>query len=109
MEIWALYLPAYHRIIENDIWWGTGFTEWDNVKKGKPLYFNHVQPQVPLNGYYDLSKVETLEAQAELAAMYGVTGFIFYHYWFQNSKLLLQKPAENLLVNKDIKVKYSFC
>ena len=109
LEIWALYLPAFHRIKENDLWWGEGFTEWDNVRKGIPLYDGHIQPQVPLDGYYDLSKVDTLRKQADLANKYGVDGFVFYHYWFKDGKKLLELPAENLLKNKDIDLKFSFC
>ena len=109
MEFWALYLPAFHRIKENDEWWGEGFTEWDNVKKGRPFFSGHKQPMVPLNGYYDLANVETLAMQAEIANKYGVDGFIFYHYWFKNGKKLLEKPAEMLLKNKDINIKFSFC
>lgn len=109
MEIWALYLPAFHEIKENNEWWGAGFTEWDNVRRGTPLYWGHVQPQIPLHGYYDLSNVIDIKKQCEIAKKYGVDGFIIYHYWFKDGKKLLQKPSEIILKNKDIDVKYSFC
>lgn len=104
----AFYLPQFHRIKENDEWWGEGFTEWTNVKKSQPLYERHNQPRVPLdNNYYDLSKKETLEKQIELAKKYGIYGFCFYHYYF-NGKKLLEKPAELLLENKNINFNYCF-
>lgn len=108
-QIMAIYLPAFHRIKENDEWWGEGFTEWDNVKKGKPLFKGHVQPQKPLNNmYYDLSSKEAIKKQAEMANKYNVDSFVFYHYWF-NGKKLLEKPAEIILENDDINLEYSFC
>lgn len=107
-KIIALYLPQFHAIPENDAWWGKGFTDWTNVRKAKPLFDGHRQPRVPFgNNYYDLSKDETLKMQASLAESYGVYGFCFYHYWF-NGKLLLEKPAEMLLANKSINMRFCF-
>ena len=102
----ALYLPQFHRIPENDQWWGEGFTEWVNVKKSKSLYEGHRQPRVPLNNnYYDLSDVNVMRWQAKLAKSYGIYGFCFYHYWF-DGHLLLEKPVENFLNAKDIDFHY---
>lgn len=107
-RIIAFYLPQFHAIPENDKWWGEGFTEWVNVRKAKPIYKGHEQPREPLgSNYYDLSSADTLRWQADLAAKYGVYGMCFYHYWF-NGKLLLEKPAELLLANKDIPMRFCF-
>lgn len=109
MKVIAYYLPQFHEIPENNKWWGEGFTEWTNVKKAIPLKEGQNQPRIPLkNNYYDLSDVNVMRWQAELARKYGIYGFCIYHYWF-NGKLLLQKPVENLLKNVDIGVNYCFC
>ena len=109
MKILALHLPQYHAIPENDEWWGKGFTDWDNVKKARPLFEGHNQPIVPLNNnYYDMTDPETFCFQADLAQKYGVYGFIYYHYWF-NGKRLLEKPCEVLLNHPEIKNHYCFC
>lgn len=108
MKVLALHLPQFHEVAENNEWWGKGFTEWTNVKKAKPLYKGHVQPMVPLEGYYDLSKVEAINHQAELAREYGVHGFVYFHYWYEGRKML-EKPCEILLDNPQIDINYCFC
>lgn len=109
VKIIANYLPQFHRIKENDEWWGEGFTDWIAVKNAKPLFKDHKQPKTPLNNnYYRLDDIETIKWQASLANKYGIYGFGIYHYWFSSSLQLLQRPAELLLSNKDVKIHYMF-
>ena len=101
----AFYLPQFHPIPENDKWWGKGFTEWTTIKKENKVSEN----LQPLNdNYYNLLDEKTVLWQTELAETYGVYGFVYYHYYFCGKKLL-EKPAENLLKNKNINQKYCFC
>ncbi len=109
MKIIPVYLPQFHRIPENDKWWGEGFTEWTNVKNAQPLFEGHYQPRVPLHhNYYDLTDVEVLKWQAKIAREHGIYGFSMYHYWF-NGRLLLQKPMELLLAHPEIDLHYCIC
>lgn len=112
MRILTLYLPQFHRTLENDEWWGEGYTEWTAVKNAKPMYRGHQQPKAPLNdNYYDLSD-ETgavWKWQADLANKYGVYGFCIYHYWLGNGNQLLQKPMEILLNHPEIDINYCVC
>jgi lipopolysaccharide biosynthesis protein len=103
----AFYLPQYHTIPENDKWWGKGFTDWTNVKKGRPRFWGHYQPHIPGElGYYDLKDEKVRIAQAEMARKYGISGFCYYHYWF-NEKMLLEKPFNEVLESG--KPDFPFC
>lgn len=108
-KIIALYLPQFHQIPENDKFWGNGFTDWVTVKNAKPLFEGHRQPRVPLNkNYYDLSLKDNVVWQAKLAFDHGIYGFGVYHYWFNNEKNLLIKPAEIMRDAECIQTKYFF-
>lgn len=104
----AFYLPQFHPIPENDAVWGKGFTEWTNVAKAKPLFKGHVQPHIPADlGFYDLRLPIVREQQAEMAREAGVEGFMYWHYWFGNGRMLLEKPFEEVL--RSGKPDYPFC
>lgn len=108
-KIIAMYLPQFHETEDNNKWWGKGFTDWVSVKTSESLFEGHRQPRVPLNeNYYDLSKVEDIKWQVDLAKKYGVYGFGIYHYWFSTDKQTLTTPAELIHSHKDIDIPFFF-
>ena len=106
----AIYLPQFHRVPENDEWWGEGFTEWTNVRRGRSMFKGHHQPHVPhLDiGHYDLDDASVLERQAEMARRHGIHGFCFYHYWFDGRRIL-EKPVERLLATGRPDIPFCVC
>jgi lipopolysaccharide biosynthesis protein len=107
-QIIALYLPQFHPTLENDEWWGKGFTEWTNTGKAKSLFWGHEQPKVPADlGYYDLRIEDVRIEQARLAKEAGIDAFCYWHYWFGNGKRLLEMPFNEVLNSK--KPDFPFC
>ena len=109
VRVLAFYLPQFHPTPENDLWWGTGFTEWTNVVKARPSYRGHHQPHLPTDlGFYDLRTPETLHRQALLARRYGIEGFCVYYYNFGGQRVL-SRPLEAVLANPDIPFRWCLC
>lgn len=99
VRFYPFYLPQFHPISENDAWWGKGFTEWTGVAAARPVYQGHHQPKLPAElGFYDLRSDEIRLAQASLATEHGISGFMYYYYWFAG-KRLLDIPIERFLAS----------
>ena len=108
VKVIAFHLPQFHTFPENDEWWGKGFTEWTNTKKSVPLFKGHYEPREPLNdNYYCLLDREAMKWQIDLAKEYGIYGFCYYHYWFGDGKLLMEKPVEMFLEDPSLDI--NFC
>jgi hypothetical protein len=107
MDVFAFYLPQFHGDAMNDAHWGEGFTDWITTARATPLYSRHRQPFLPSElGCYDLTDVNVLRRQADLARSNGVEGFAFYYYHFDVGTKALTRPLELLLENKDINISY---
>ena len=109
IKVIALYLPQFHPIEENDKIWGKGFTEWTNVKKCLPIYKGHHQPRIPGDmfgylGYYDLTSINAIKNQVNLAKSHGIYGFGWY-LWLWNILLLVFWKT---IVRKTIKYFHKF-
>ena len=77
----AVYMPGYHRSVDNDLLHGAGWTEWANLRGEVNDTVAHTAVRHPLRGYYDIwdSEADTLRAQATEARAAGVRAFMFYH------------------------------
>lgn len=108
-EAVAFFLPQYHPIPENDRHWGTGFTEWNNVVRARPLFPGHHQPHLPADlGFYDLRVPEVRALQRDLAVAGGISAFAIYHYWFQGHRLM-SRPVDDLFADPAHQLKYLLC
>lgn len=106
-KIIAYYLPQYHNDENNNIWWGRGATEWDNVTRALPQYLNHYQPRLPRDmGFYDLELIDNLKRQIELAKNGGIYGFAIYYYNLSNGLKVLRKPLDIIFDNKDLNIPF---
>lgn len=105
----AFYLPQFHPTVENNAWWGKGFTEWTSTVQAKPNFPGHSQPQLPGDlGFYDLRLPQTMGDQWALAQNAGIDAFCVYHYWF-SGKRVLQAPIDNLMDTPDIPFNFYLC
>lgn len=110
VQVLSYYLPQFYPTPENDEWHGRGFTEWNKVRNATPLFYGHDQQRAPHDdiGYYSLTSTDIFKQQSKWMKQAGVTGQIFYHYWF-TGKLILEKPAQMLLADPGIDIPFCFC
>ena len=100
-RVLAFVFPQFHKDSLNDQIWGEGFTDWDSLRKAPDK--NRLGFQIPRPtelGYYNYSDAVPRRKQGELANQYGIDGFIFHHYWFNDEAHPgpnLHEPLVNML------------
>ena len=82
-QIAAYYFPNYHHEPINEAWHGAGWNEWEVVKRATPRFPDHKQPKIPLWGYEDESDPAVMGRKIDTALEYGVDGFMWDFYWFE--------------------------
>ena len=106
IEVLAYYFPSYHQDDRNDAWHGKGWTEWALVRGAKSRYPGHRQPIEPAWGEFDESDPTWAAREIDLAANYGITGFVYDWYWYEDGPYLeggLEKGFLNAPNNERLK------
>ena len=105
----AIVFPQFHETPENNMFWGKGFTEWTLLKKIPRIVNDQVikQPHSDI-GYFNLNDYEHRKYMRILSDNYNIHGFCYYHYWFNNKKVLYE-PLENMLLDGEPDKPFMFC
>jgi hypothetical protein len=108
-SVYAYFLPQFYSTPENDEYWGKGFTEWTNIQKAKAQFRGHRCPLYPANNdYYDLSKLTDFERLIDKSLSMGLNGFAYWHYWFGEGRITLEKVPQMHLREKRINQDFFF-
>ena len=87
--LFAMYFPQFHQIKINNYKFYDGYTDMENlrkIKRNNKLKDNIITPLNNYIDYYDLLvNNNMLTRQIQIAQAFGLKGFTFYHYWFDNN------------------------
>lgn len=100
----AIYFPQFHKVKENNNFWGPGFTEWTLMNN----FTGEIKkPHIDL-GQYNILDYHTRRKQACIAKEHGIKAFCYYHYWFKDKKVM-HKGLEKILEDNEPNIPFLFC
>ena len=97
IPLYAYYFPNWHVDARNEAWHGKGWTEWEVLKCARPRFEGHEQPNIPLWGYEDEADPKVFSKKIETAVAYGIDGFIFDTYYYDDGPYRLRCLDEGFL------------
>jgi len=103
IKLYSYYFPNWHADARNDVWHGKGWTEWEVLKCARARFPGHRQPITPLWGYEDESDPKVMEKKIDTAKKYGIHGFIFDTYYYDDGSYRLKCLDEGFLKAKNAK------
>jgi hypothetical protein len=96
LNLFAVYFPQFHTIIENDINYYKGYNDIINLKcylSENPKNPDHLDTPL-LSNYdiddlsgYNLENNNIINKQVDIAQSYGLKGFAIYYYWFSTNTI----------------------
>lgn len=89
--------PNYHPSPAQERYFGKGWTEYQVLRRAKPVFPGHLQPKVPLWGYYDEADVNWAERDIETAATAGIDAFMVDWFWYHGTQLLQEQLEQGFL------------
>jgi len=101
-QVAVYYFPQYHADPRNDAWHGSGWTEWELVKRATPRFPGHQQPKVPLWGYEDESSPEVAGKKIDAAADNNVNALILDWYWYEDGAFLSRCLEQGLMRARNV-------
>ncbi len=83
------YFPNYHITdARNQAFHGSGWSEWELVKKAIPRFAGHRQPKIPVWGYQNEAEPAVMAQKIAAAADHGIDYFIFDYYYYNDGPFL---------------------
>jgi len=80
-HVGPFYFPQWHVDPHNEKLFHKGWTEWESVRRAKPVFAGHRQPKVPAWGYEDEASPRVMQKKIAVAADHAIDFFIFNWYW----------------------------
>ena len=111
-DVMAWYFPNWHSDPRNDEWHGKGWTEWEVTKCARARFEGHDQPKLPLWGYADESNPNVMELKINTALEYGIDGFLWDTYWFEDGGYRMRALDEGFFGarnNEKFKIALMWC
>lgn len=100
-QVVAFNFPNYHPSRNQEKFFGKGWTEWELMKRAKPMFEGHLQPKYPLWGYFNEADPAWAEREIDAASRHGISAFAVDWYWYMGTQVLQEQLEQGFLKAKN--------